>query len=159
MNPAMSHDHLRAEKLISQDRVEGLAPKEREWLAAHLHECPQCSQAALETSNALKALRGIAVPLPKGLADRTKFRVQLRAEELRVREPRRFWVWVVCAMSWAFGIVSAPYVWQVFEWIGRYTGAPKLVLEFGFGLWWTIPAIVAGAVVLIESLRLAKESH
>lgn len=159
MNSSMSHEHLRAERLIAQERVEGIPPKEREWLATHLHACPQCSQAALETGNALKVLRGIAVPLPKGLADRTKFRVQLRAQELRVGEPRRIWVWVVCAMSWAFGIVSAPYVWQVFEWIGRYTGAPKLLLEFGFGLWWTIPAIVAGAIVLIESLRLAKENH
>lgn len=156
----MSHEsHARAEKLIAEDRVEGISQKERDWLDAHLRECTQCSRAALETANALKALRSIAVSLPRGLADRTKFRVQLRAQELRVREPRRIWLWIVCAMSWAFGIVSAPYVWQVFEWIGRYTGAPKLVLEFGFGLWWTIPAVVAGAIVLIESLRLAKENQ
>ncbi|HYL64492.1 MAG TPA: hypothetical protein VE077_17900 [Candidatus Methylomirabilis sp.] len=156
----MSNEHhVRAEKLITQDRIEGISQKERDWLEAHLRECARCSQTALQTSNALKALRGIAVPLPKGLADRTKFRVQLRARQLREREPRRAWLWIVCAMSWAFGIVSAPYVWQVFEWIGRYTGAPKLVLEFGFGLWWTIPAVVAGAIVLIESLRLAKENQ
>ena len=150
--------HVRAKELIAQEHVEGLSQNEGEWLEDHLRECAQCSQAAQQTAHVLKALRGVAIALPRGLADRTKFRVQLRAQELREREPRRAWLWIVCAMSWALGIASAPYVWQIFEWVGRYTGAPKLVLEFGFGLWWTIPALVAGAIVLIENLRLAKEN-
>ena len=154
----MSNDlHERAEKLIAQDRVEGISQKEREWLDAHLRECAECSQAAQETANALNALRGIAVAPPRGLADRTKFRVQLRAQELRVREPRRTWLWIVCAMSWGLGVASAPYVWQVFEWVGRYTGAPKLVIEFGFGLWWAIPGLVAAAIVILENVRQARE--
>lgn len=156
----MSHErHARAERLIAQERVEGISARERDWLEAHLRECVQCSEAAQQTSAALQALRGIAVAVPRGLADRTKFRVLLRMQELRGREPRRVWLWILCAVSWSFGIASAPYVWQVFEWIGRYTGAPKLVLELGFGLWWTIPAVIAGAIVLIESLRLAKENE
>lgn len=153
-----NEQHARAEKLIARERVEGISQKEQDWLESHLGACAQCRDAAERTKNAVRALRGTTVALPRGLADRTKFRVHLRAQELREREPRRLWLWIVCAMSWAFGIVSAPYVWHVFEWVGRYTGAPKLVLEFGFGLWWTIPAVVAGAIVLIESMRLAKEN-
>lgn len=160
MSSAMSHEqHGRAQKLIAQERVEGLAPKEREWLEAHLHECPQCTQAALQTSNALKALRGVAISVPRGLADRTKFRVQLRAQELRVHEPKRTWLWVVCAVSWGLGVASAPYVWQAFEWIGSYAGAPKLLVEFGFGLWWAIPALFAAAIVILENMRQAKEKE
>jgi hypothetical protein len=28
----------------------------------------------------------------------------------------------------------------------------------GFGLWWTIPALIAAAVVLMENIRLAHEN-
>lgn len=152
-----SEPHARAAKLIAQDRVEGISQKEREWLDGHLRECAGCGDASLRTSNALKALRGVAISLPRGMADRTKFRVRLRAQELREREPKRTWLWIVCAMSWGLGVASAPYVWQVFEWIGRYTGAPKLVIEFGFGLWWAIPALFAAAIVILENARQARE--
>jgi predicted anti-sigma-YlaC factor YlaD len=151
--------HVRAEKLIAQDRVEGISQKDREWLDAHLRECGECNRAAIETASALKALRGIAVAMPRGLADRTKFRVQLRAQELREREPKRTWLWITCAMSWALGVASAPYVWQAFQWIGRFTGAPKLVLEFGFGLWWAIPALFAATIILLENVRQAREKE
>lgn len=150
--------HARAEKLIAQETIEGIAPPERDWLAAHLRECAACAQVGQQTSEALRVLRGLPVPLPRGLAARTQFRVQLRAQEMREREPKRQLLWVMCAMSWGLGIASAPYVWRAFEWAGGRIGVPRLVWEVGFGLWWTIPALVATAVVLLENLRLANEN-
>jgi hypothetical protein len=79
--------------------------------------------------------------------------VRLRAQELREREPQRLALWLACALSWAFGIASAPYVWRLFAWIGERTGVPRLVWEVGFGLWWTIPALFAAAVLLMENSR------
>jgi len=149
--------HARAEKLIAQDRIEGIAQWERDWLAAHLRECAACAQIAQQTDDALRTLRGLPVPLPRGLAARTQFRVQLRAQEMREREPKRRLLWIMCAMSWALGIATAPYVWRAFEWVGEHLGVPRLVWEMGFGLWWTIPALVAAAVVLLENLRQAHE--
>jgi predicted anti-sigma-YlaC factor YlaD len=149
--------HARAEKLIAQERIEGMSQSEHDWLAAHLRECPACTQVVQQTSNALSALRGMPIPLPRGLAARTQFRVQLRAQEMREREPRRRLLWIMCTMSWGLGIATAPYVWQAFEWIGQHTGAPRLVLEFGFGLWWAIPALFAAAIVILENLRQANE--
>jgi hypothetical protein len=149
--------HSRAEKLIAQERVEGISQSERDWLAAHLRECQSCAQIAQQTSDVLRVLRGMPIPLPRGLAERTRFRVQLRAQELHAREPKRRLLWIMCAMSWGLGIATAPYVWQAFEWIGQHTGAPRLVLEFGFGLWWAIPALFAAAIVIIENLRQANE--
>jgi len=149
--------HARAEKLIAQERIEGISQTERDWLTAHLRECATCSQVAQQTSNALRALRALPVPLPRGLAERTKFRVQLRAQEMREREPKRRLLWIMCAMSWGLGIATAPYVWQAFEWAGERIGVPRLVWEMGFGLWWTIPALVAAAVVVLENLRQANE--
>ncbi len=150
--------HARAQKLIAQDRIEGISHAERDSLAAHLRECAACSQVAQQTNSAINALRGLPVPLPRGLAARTQFRVQLRAQELREREPKRRLLWIMCAMSWALGIATAPYVWRAFEWTGEHFGLPKLLWEMGFGLWWTIPALVAAAVVLLENLRLANEN-
>jgi hypothetical protein len=150
--------HDRAEKLIAEERIEGISQSEREWLAAHLRECPVCTQVAQQTTAALRALRGLAVPLPSGLAERTQFRVQLRAQEMGEREPKRRLLWIMCAMSWALGIATAPYVWRAFEWAGEGLGMPRLVWEMGFGLWWTIPPLVAAAAVLMENLRLMNEN-
>ena len=149
--------HVRAEKLIAQERIEGVSQSEREWLAAHLRECTSCAQVAQQTNEALRTLRAIPIPLPRGLAARTQFRVQLRAQEMREREPKRRLLWIMCAMSWALGIATAPYVWRAFEWAGERIGLPRLVWEMGFGLWWTIPALVAAAVVVLENLRQAHE--
>jgi predicted anti-sigma-YlaC factor YlaD len=151
--------HARAEKLIAEERVEGISQAHRDWLAAHLHECQSCAQIAQQTNDALRALRSATIPLPRGLAARTQFRVQLRAQELREREPKRRVLWIMCAVSWALGIATAPYVWSAFEWAGERIGVPRLVWEMGFGLWWTIPALIAAAVVLMENIRLAHEHN
>jgi hypothetical protein len=150
--------HARAEKLIAQERIEGITQADRDWLAAHLRECAACAQVAQQTNDALRTLRGIPVPLPRGLAERTQFRVQLRAQEMREGEPKRRLLWIMCAMSWALGIATAPYIWRAFEWTGERIGVPKLVWEMGFGLWWTIPALIAAAVVLMENVRMAHEN-
>ena len=145
--------HQRALQLIAKGRVEGLAEAESDWLNAHLHDCEFCNEHARQTDRALRAMRAAAVPVPADLASRTQFRVRLRAMELREREPKRRVLWLACAASWIFGIASAPYVWRVFEWFGHVTGAPKLVLEIGFGLWWTIPALFAVIVMLLEGVQ------
>jgi hypothetical protein len=149
--------HARAEELIAQERVEGLSQAERDWLGAHLEDCAPCAALARQTDQALRSMRTAAIPLPSGLASRTQFRVRLRAQELREREPKRRALWLACALSWAFGIASAPYVWRLFAWFGERSGVPKLVWEVGFGLWWTIPALFVVAVLLMEKVRQGDE--
>lgn len=156
MNP---ETHARAEQLIAQERVEGISPADHDWLSAHLQECENCADHARHTEHALRSLRTMAIPLPSGLASRTQFRVQLRLQELREREPKRRALWVACIFSWAFGIASAPYIWRLFQWFGERTGVPKLVWELGFGLWWTIPALFFVIVVLMEKMRQGGESE
>jgi hypothetical protein len=154
----MSEDvHARAGHLIAQERVEGISPAERRWLEQHQQECKRCAVQGRLMEEAVLALRGVAVPLPRTLASRAQMRVRLRAQELQEREPRLRMIWVVCGLSWALGIASAPYVWRAFAWIGEHTGAPKLVWELGFGLWWTIPALIAAVVLLLENARKTDE--
>ena len=149
--------HARAERLIAQERVEGIPPADHDWLSTHLQECSRCAEHARHTEHALRSLRTMAIAVPSGLASRTQFRVRLRAQELREREPQRRALWLACAVSWAFGIASAPYVWRLFQWFGERTGVPKLVWELGFGLWWTIPALFVVAVLLMEKVRQGDE--
>ena len=143
--------HDRALKLIAQARVEGIAEADSAWLRTHLETCDFCAEHARQTDRALRMMRTAAISLPEGLATRTQFRVRLRAMELREREPKRRALWLACAVSWAFGIASAPYVWSFFQWFGQRAGVPKLIWEVGFGLWWTIPALFAAAVLLMET--------
>ena len=149
--------HDRALQLVAKGRVEGLEDSERDWLTAHLQDCGFCNEHARRTDRALRLLRTAAIPVPADLASRTQFRVRLRAMEMRDREPKRRLLWLACAASWIFGIASAPYVWRVFEWFGQLTGAPKLALEIAFGLWWTIPALFAVIVLLLEGARHSDE--
>ena len=149
--------HARAEQLIAEERVEGISQAEREWLAAHLQECAPCTDLARQTDQALRLMRAAAIPFPSGLASRTQFRVRLREQELRERKPKRRALWLTCAVSWIFGVASAPYVWSLFEWFGQHTGAPKLVWELAFGLWWTLPALFVVAVLLMERVRQGDE--
>jgi hypothetical protein len=148
-----ANGHAGAKQLIDQHHVEGLAAQERAWLDAHLQDCGDCAAFAQSTEEALRAMRTAAIPFPAGLAGRTQFRVHLRAQQLQEREPRRLAVWAVAGMSWLLGIATAPYVWQLFAWAGERVHVPKLVWELGFGLWWLIPASIAGAILLVESTR------
>lgn len=149
--------HGRAEQLIAKECVEGLSQTERDWLSSHLRECTRCTEHTRQTDQALRSLRTMAIPMPVGLASRTQFRVRLRARELQEREPQRRMLWLACAISWVFGIASAPYVWRLFAWFGERTGVPKLVWEIGFGLWWSIPALFVVVVLLTEKIRQGNE--
>lgn len=145
--------HARAQQLIAQHHVEGLAPEERAWLDAHLQDCSECAGVAQSAEGALRALRTTSIVFPPSLASRTQFRVRLRAEQLQERKPRSIAVWAIAGVSWALGIATAPHIWQLFAWMGERLHVPELVWALGFGLWWLIPALIAGAVLLVESPR------
>ncbi len=147
----MSQDaHQSAERLILQEQVEGLSAGEREWLDRHLEDCPQCARIADATNRALRRFRALPVPVPAALASRTQARVYLRGREVRQR--RSTWaLWAACAVSWVLGIGSAPYVWRVFRWLGDYTGLPAPLWKAGVALWWAVPALLAVAVLLLET--------
>lgn len=146
----MSNDlHVRASELLSRGRVEPLARQDEVWLAAHLAECESCAAEDARMADALSALRGMPINLPRNLASRTQLRVRLRAEELREHGPANRLIWAVACMSWIFGLASAPFVWRAFAWLGAELHLPKLVWVTGVVLWWVVPALVATGIVLL----------
>jgi len=151
--------HIRAQRLLAESVVEGLRPADEDWLREHLAECPACAQEASATQNALRALRAVSVNVPRDLAARTQLRVRLRAQETSTVVSGSFWLWVVTAASWLLGVFSAPLVWRGFAWLGANFGLPKLALEFGFVLWWTVPPLLAAAIILHQKALTAEWSN
>ena len=140
--------HAQAEQLIARERVEGISAADQQWLWQHLAECAACAARASATEQAIRSLRNLSVPLPPALASRTQFRVRIRAAQLP-GGPRWRMVWAACGISWAFGAATAPYVWRGLEWAGHRLGVPNIIWEFGFGLWWALPAAVVAVILLM----------
>jgi predicted anti-sigma-YlaC factor YlaD len=141
--------HARANELMSRRRVESLSSEEDRWLSAHLAGCDFCSAADLQMAEALSTLRSMPISVPRNLASRTQLRVHLRAAELREHGPANRLIWAVAAMSWIFGLATAPFVWRGFAWVGSELHLPKLVWMTGVVLWWVVPALVATGIVLL----------
>jgi len=142
--------HQRAKKLIAQQHAEILSAEEWHWLNAHLAECESCATEQRQLRESLSALRAMHLDLPPNLASRTQFRVRMRAEELREKEPARKFVWAIAAISWALGVATAPFVWRGIEWLGHTTGAPTIILQVGFVLWWSVPPVIAAWAALFD---------
>jgi hypothetical protein len=140
--------HQRAQQLFAQSLVEGISADDRAWLDAHLRECGDCAREIASTGQLLQALRTVPVTVPRDLAARTQMRVRLRVQEASQTASSGALLWIITAASWILGILSAPFVWRIFAWAGGRLNLPKPVLEFGFVLWWTIPALIAVGVVL-----------
>jgi hypothetical protein len=150
----MSEDvHQRAERLIVASGVEGLSPSDREWLKLHLGSCAQCAKRADSTGEALRSLRSVSVRVGPGLIRATRLRVHTRALELRERRAHMTMLWVVCALSWVLGALSAPFVWRAFAWLGEHYKMPTIAWQLGFALWWALPA---GAVAVVLVIRRAQ---
>ncbi|HTB91910.1 MAG TPA: hypothetical protein VK728_03710 [Candidatus Sulfotelmatobacter sp.] len=148
--------HERAQHLLAESVVEGLRPADETWLREHLAGCSDCAQAAAATQNVLHALRTVPVNVPRDLAARTQLRVRLRAQESAAAAGGSFWLWAVTAASWLLGVFSAPLVWRGFAWLGANFGLPKVALEFGFVLWWTVPPLLAAAIILHQKALTAE---
>jgi anti-sigma factor RsiW len=140
--------HMRAQGLLAESLVEGISATDQSWLEQHLQSCEECARQAETTRGLLRALRGVAVAVPADLAARTQLRVRLRAQESVAGSRSGLVLWLLTGMSWLLGIFSAPLIWRGFGWLGAELGLPKLVLEFGFVLWWSVPALLAVGVVL-----------
>jgi hypothetical protein len=142
--------HQRAQQLFAQSLVEGLSSPDQTWLDAHLRDCGACAREIASTGQLLQALRTVPVAVPRDLVVRTQMRIRLRAQESAGTVGSGALLWIITAASWLLGILSAPLVWRAFAWVGLQLNLPKAVLEFGFVLWWTVPALIAVAVVLYQ---------
>lgn len=151
--------HSRAQQLFAQSLAEALSHADRTWLDQHLRSCPDCAREILHTQELLGALRRVPIVMPRDLAARTQLRVRLRAQESAQTSHRSLLLWLITAMSWLLGIFSAPLVWRAFAWVGAELSLPKLLMEIGFVLWWTVPPLLAAGVILHQKALAAEWSN
>jgi hypothetical protein len=142
--------HQRAQRLLAESLVEGIVAPDQAWLGQHLRECANCASEAAATQEALQALRRVPVAVPRDLVARTQMRVHLRAQQAGESSRSGLLLSVITGASWLLGVLSAPLIWRGFAWFGGQFGVPRLALEMGFVLWWTVPALVAVAAVLYQ---------
>jgi len=139
--------HQRARRLIDHLAAEGLAAADREWLDSHLSCCAECAGWQLATGRAVALFRGVsALPRPALVAD-TQRKVHDRALELRRQAALQRPLWIACAFSWLWMLLTTPYFWRAFAWLGGAIGVPAPVWQAAFLMGWFLPATIAGAVV------------
>lgn len=151
--------HSRAQQLFAQSLVEGISSADHVWLDQHLRDCPDCAREIHSTQDLLGALRSVPIAMPRDLAARTQLRIRLRAQESAQTSKSGALLWLIAGMSWLLGIFSAPMVWRGFAWAGTHFSVPKLALEIAFVLWWTVPPLLAGAIVIHQKALTAEWSN
>jgi len=138
-------NHERANKLLIAALVEEIASSDRIWLESHLAGCAECAKEAQGLGTAIESLRGFNVSASPELVERTKLAVRRRGEQLNSAPARSAPIWIATAVSSVCMILTTPYVWRTFEWIGRITNLPDAAWELGFLMWWFLPATVLAA--------------
>ena len=149
--------HERARRLIDARQVEGISSAEGEWLEAHLAECAECGARARSTEHALQFLGALAVKVDPAVVAATQARVQLRARQLREKQARMRSLWAACGLSWLFGALTAPLLWEAIAWLGRRFDLSQAVWVVTFAICWAAPATVVGGVIAWRHSRIAGE--
>ncbi len=139
--------HERARRLIDRHAAEGVAAADQEWLESHLGCCAECAGWQAATASAVALFRGVsALPRP-ALVTETRRKVHERALELQRQTAIQRPLWIACGLSWLWMLLTTPYFWRAFAWLGAAAGVPAPVWQAAFLLAWFLPATIAGAVV------------
>lgn len=150
--------HQRAQESIAAALVEGLPASEQAWLDEHLEECAACAQFAAATRRAVEGLRWVAVNASPALVETTQQRVRLRTRELAERQERWLPLAVSCGLAALLSLVTLPYLWQGFAWMGEQWRLPALAWQAGFVSAWFLPTSLTAVALWMRS-RATNGNH
>ncbi len=154
MSPDMRiAEHRRAEELIETALAVGrgeLPGADRAWLDAHLEQCSSCAAQAAAVRNLVQALKAVPVQFSPSLVRTTQLQVRRRAHELGERRANMAMLWIACGLSWAWMLLTTPYLWRAFAWAGQRTSVPDMVWQGTFFLVWFMPASVLAVVLMVR---------
>ena len=155
MNP---ESHERARSLLRAACIEGISSGERQWLDAHLEDCVECSTEAQSLGAAINSLRFLSVSAPPDVVRRTSLAVHRLAEQpAPKREPAAF-LCIAAAMATLWAIVTTPYTWAAFAWLGSVFRVSDVIWQTGFLIWWFLPVTVIAAVAAWHHARTNMDS-
>jgi anti-sigma factor RsiW len=138
--------HQRARTLIAGIRVEGISDVDRKWLEEHLQACSRCTDEARATEAAIAAFRRTSSMISPEVVHRTTLAVRQRAQDLQARRERTVPLGIATVVSAFWVIVTLPYTWAAFSWLGQYFDLPNGVWQLAFLTWWFLPATVLAGV-------------
>jgi hypothetical protein len=90
---------------------------------------------------AVQSLRALPVGASLELVRQTRLAVRSRAQQLQAARARSVPLWIATVISSVSMILTTPYVWQTFAWIGRMGELPGVVWQVGFLMWWFMVAV------------------
>lgn len=141
-------NHDRALELIMRRGTEDIAPRDADWLNAHLESCAACAAYAEDFEQTGHLLRSVAVTATPALVARTQQRVQARALYLQEQQSRM----VLIAISFCLGVLSSvtsAYLWWRFGgWVAERVGLPQFIVQPGILLFLLLPAVVIAVLML-----------
>jgi anti-sigma factor RsiW len=150
----MSEDrHKEAQRLILQSSTGSVTAGELRRLEEHLAVCRECAGIAAATDSTVCAIRSFSIRLDPQFVELTRLRVRRRAEELSRRRLPGAWFWIGSAVSWAWILASASYLYRGFGWMAQKAGIPSPLWQMGFVLWWAVPALILAAVLSLHTLQ------
>ncbi len=147
--------HERARQLMAAGNTE---KGDRAWLESHVHGCAECARFREQIEIVVRALQSVSVMPSPGLVSVTKINVRLRARELRERQARLRPLWIACTVAFLLSLVTTPYLWWSFEWIGRTLRLPDPLWQLGFMMSWVLPAVLATALVIARETHFTRQN-
>ena len=148
--------HEQAHALLITAKAEGLPDSSMEALEQHLLECPECAQEAFAMEEVLKQLRAIPVFASRELVRTTQSRLRLRAREIQHESYRTAPMLLASGMVVLLTLLSLPFVWSGFRWVGDQLNLQQDLLVISFLLFYLIPA---GASVMLAMLHHKKSQE
>jgi hypothetical protein len=70
--------------------------------------------------------------------------VQRRAEQRREAREHAMPLWIAVGVASVWMILTAPFTWSLFAWLGRTIAVSDVIWEIAFLMWWFLPATVLG---------------
>src|SRR5438270_13761784 len=103
-----------------------LARSQKTWDAVK-HHTSQCADCAAFAGNLYSGkikqelysnISAASVTAPSSLVMRTKIRCRQRATQIQQQHERMWPIWISSMVACMWAIVSVPFLWQGFEWVG-----------------------------------------
>lgn len=149
-----------------------LSQIDQSWLTVHLESCPACREFAENSRQTIRSLRGIPITASASLASTTRARVRQRARELQRRRERLRVIWVCSAAVTLCTAFNTALLWRGVGWLSQWLSqqwgqqwisqqAPLSapLLELGFVALCSMPAIVAGIILLARGTYMADHNR
>jgi hypothetical protein len=153
------HEHVR--HWLLRLHAEAIDPEHLAWLESHLACCAECSAINNGIDATLHDLQGVSAGIvaSRALVRSTQMRMRERAAEIRREKERMSPLWLATALAAIWALISAPFLWYGFEWMGNRSALPALVWQTLFVFAWLMPfGLIVAATLWTRGARFLRNT-